>query len=170
MPKEDFAVAPMPLGPAGKAFPTMGYAGWAMFKASEHKDESWKLIAHLASRESNLEWAKFVGVIPIYKGAEQDPFFATEQYKGWFTELNDPRWQLTSMPTYLEEFGFFADQISISGGQEALLAQADGAGRGLRVGQVPDRRAEEVARVAVSGLEADRRRPARGAPPRSLLA
>jgi multiple sugar transport system substrate-binding protein len=123
MPKEDFAVAPMPLGPAGKAFPTMGYAGWAMFKASEHKDESWNLIAHLASRESNLEWAKFVGVIPIYKGAEQDPFFATEQYKGWFTELNDPRWQLTSMPTYLEEFGFFADQISISGGQEALLAR-----------------------------------------------
>jgi multiple sugar transport system substrate-binding protein len=123
MPKEDFAVAPMPLGPAGKAFPTMGYAGWAMFKASEHKDEAWKLIAHLASRESNLGWAKRVGVIPIHKGAEQDPFFATEQYKGWFTELNDPRWQLTSMPTYLEEFGFFADQISISGGQEALLGR-----------------------------------------------
>ena len=33
MPAEDFAVAPMPLGPAGKSFPTIGYAGWSMFDA-----------------------------------------------------------------------------------------------------------------------------------------
>jgi multiple sugar transport system substrate-binding protein len=123
MPKEDFAVAPMPLGPAGKSFPTIGYAGWAMFRASEHKEEAWKLIASLASREGNLEWSKFVGVIPTHKGADQDPFFATEQFKGWFTELNDPRWVLTSMPTYLEEFGYFADVLSIQGGQEALLGK-----------------------------------------------
>jgi multiple sugar transport system substrate-binding protein len=123
MPADKFAVAPMPLGPSGKSFPTMGYAGWAMFTASEQKDESWKLIAHLSSPEMNLEWAKVVGVIPIHKGAENDPFFDTEQYRGWFTELNDPRWQLTAMPTYLEEFGFFADQISITAGQEMLLGQ-----------------------------------------------
>jgi multiple sugar transport system substrate-binding protein len=123
MPKEDFAVAPMPLGPHDKSFPTIGYAGWAMFAASQHKEESWKLIAALSSREGNLEWSKFVGVIPTHKGAEKDPFFATEQYKGWFTELNDPRWVLTSMPTYLEEFGYFADVLSIQGGQEALLGK-----------------------------------------------
>jgi multiple sugar transport system substrate-binding protein len=120
---EDFAVAPMPLGPAGKSFPTIGYAGWSMFEASQHKDEAWALIAHLSSPESNLEWSKFVGVIPIYKGAEQDPTFATEQYAGWFTELNDERWQPTSMPTYLEEFGYFADVIAVQTGQEALLGQ-----------------------------------------------
>jgi multiple sugar transport system substrate-binding protein len=120
---EDFAVAPMPLGPAGKSFPTIGYAGWSMFEASQHKEEAWALIAHLSSPESNLQWSKFVGVIPIYKGAEQDPTFATEQYAGWFTELNDERWQPTSMPTYLEEFGYFADVIAVQTGQEALLGQ-----------------------------------------------
>ncbi len=119
----DFAVAPMPLGPAGKSFPTIGYAGWSMFEASQHKDEAWQLIAHLSSPESNLEWSKFVGVIPIYQGAEQDPAFATEQYAGWFTELNDERWQPTSMPTYLEEFGYFADVVAVQTGQEALLGQ-----------------------------------------------
>jgi multiple sugar transport system substrate-binding protein len=119
----DFAVAPMPLGPAGKSFPTIGYAGWSMFEASQHKDEAWRLIAHLSSPESNLEWSKFVGVIPIYEGAEQDPAFATEQYAGWFTELNDERWQPTSMPTYLEEFGYFADVVAVQTGQEALLGQ-----------------------------------------------
>jgi multiple sugar transport system substrate-binding protein len=123
MPAEDFAVAPMPLGPAGKSFPTIGYAGWSMFEASEHKDEAWALIADLSSRESNLEWSKFVGVIPIHEGAEQDPAFNTEQYAGWFTEMNDARWQPTSMPTYLEEFGYFADVLVIQTGQEALLGE-----------------------------------------------
>src|SRR6185437_14663486 len=50
----DFAVAPMPLGPSGKAFPTIGYAGWSMFANSQHKDESWKLISYLESSEANL--------------------------------------------------------------------------------------------------------------------
>ena len=123
MEAEDFAVAPMPLGPAGKSFPTIGYAGWSMFEASEHKDEAFALIAHLSSRASNLEWSKFVGVIPIHEGAEQDPAFATEQYAGWFTEMNDERWQPTSMPTYLEEFGYFADVVVVQSGQEALLGE-----------------------------------------------
>lgn len=90
MPAEDFAVAPMPVGPDGKAFPTIGYAGWSMFAASQHKDEAFKLIASLSTPESNLAWSKFVGVVPIHKGADKDPFFATEQFKGWLTELTDP--------------------------------------------------------------------------------
>ncbi|MEZ5903888.1 MAG: sugar ABC transporter substrate-binding protein [Geminicoccaceae bacterium] len=123
MPAEDFAVAPMPLGPAGKSFPTIGYAGWSIFQDSEHKDVAFDLIAHLSSREMNLEWSKFVGVIPIHVGAEQDPFFTGPNFEGWFVEINDDRWEPTSMPTYLEEFGYFADVVSIQGGQEALLGQ-----------------------------------------------
>lgn len=123
MPAEDFAVAPMPLGPAGNSFPTLGYAGWSMFKAAQDKDAAWKLIAHLSSQESNLEWAKFVGVVPIHKESQRDPAFATEQFKGWFTELTDPRWQPTPVPAYLEEYGYWADSIAVQTGQEALLGQ-----------------------------------------------
>ncbi|MEZ5931988.1 MAG: sugar ABC transporter substrate-binding protein [Alphaproteobacteria bacterium] len=123
MDEADFAVAPMPLGPAGKSFPTIGYAGWAMFGASEHKDEAAALIGHLSSRDSNLEWAKFVGVIPIHQGAEQDPAFTGPQFEGWFTEMNDSRWKPTVMPTYLEEFAYFADVMAVQGGQELLLGE-----------------------------------------------
>ena len=123
MDAEDFAVAPMPLGPSGKSFPTIGYAGWAMFEASEAKDEAAALIGHLSSRESNLEWAKFVGVIPIHQGAEQDPAFTGPQFEGWFTEMNDDRWTPTVMPTYLEEFAYFADVMAVQGGQELLLGE-----------------------------------------------
>jgi multiple sugar transport system substrate-binding protein len=123
MPEDDFAVAPMPLGPAGKSFPTIGYAGWSIFEAAEDKDLAFDLVAHLSSREMNLEWSKFVGVIPIHIGAEQDPFFTGPNFEGWFTEINDDRWEPTSMPTFLEEFGYFADVMSIQNGQEALLGQ-----------------------------------------------
>lgn len=123
MDADDFAVAPMPLGPAGKSFPTIGYAGWSVFESSEHKDEAFALVAHLSSRASNLEWAKFVGVIPIHKGAELDPFYSTEQFAGWFTELNDERFEPLVMPTYLEEFAYFADVIVVQTSQQLLLGE-----------------------------------------------
>jgi multiple sugar transport system substrate-binding protein len=121
MAPEDFAVAPMPVGPAGKAFPTIGYAGWSVFESSENKDAAWDLVAHLASPESNKTWAQRVGVIPIHEGADQDPYFQTEQFSGWFEELNGEAWVPTIMPTYLEQFGYFADSIALESSQEALL-------------------------------------------------
>ena len=45
MKPEEFGVATMPKGPSGRAYPTLGYAGWSMFKASQHKDLDWELIA-----------------------------------------------------------------------------------------------------------------------------
>ena len=123
MKAEDFGITTMPKGPSGKAFPTIGYAGWSMFKSSEHKDEAWKLISHLESKDSNLTWNKRIGALPIYKGAESDPFFASDQFKGWFAELSDPDVHPTVMPTHLEEFAFFKDSLVIRTSQEALLGR-----------------------------------------------
>jgi len=123
MDAEDFAVAPMPVGPSGKAFPTIGYAGWSIFKDTEHADAAWDLVAHLSSPESNATWSKRVGVIPIHQGADQDPYFKTDQFKGWFTQLNSAEYVPTIMPTYLEKFGFFADSIALDSSQQALLGE-----------------------------------------------
>jgi multiple sugar transport system substrate-binding protein len=123
MPAEDFAVAPMPLGPAGKAFPTIGFAGWSVFESTENPDAAWNLVAHLSSPESNATWSKRVGVIPIHEGADQDPFFRTEQFAGWFEELNNPAYVPTVMPTYLEQWGYFTSTILKDTAQEALLGQ-----------------------------------------------
>jgi multiple sugar transport system substrate-binding protein len=123
MPAEDFAVIPMPVGPAGKAFPTIGYAGWSVFKATEHEDKAFDLVAALSSPEANATWAKRVGVIPIHKGADQDPYFKTEQFKGWFEELNGKEYVPTIMPFYLEQWGYFASTMLLETSQEALLGQ-----------------------------------------------
>ena len=124
MKPEDFAVAPMPVGPSGKSYPTLGYAGWSMFADSEAKDDSWKLIAFLSSPAQNLEWAKVVGVLPIHNGADQDASFKTEQFKGWFEELSNPdTYEMVTPPTHLENLGNFVDQVAIKDFQSVLLGQ-----------------------------------------------
>ncbi|AHG48579.1 ABC transporter substrate-binding protein (plasmid) [Rhizobium leguminosarum bv. trifolii CB782] len=123
MPAEDFGVAPMPVGPSGKAFPTMGYSGWSVFDTSKNPDDAWKLVAALSTPEANAVWAKRVGVIPIHKGADQDPFFKTDQFKGWFEELNSPNYVPTILPTYLEQWGYFNSTFLKDAAQEALLGQ-----------------------------------------------
>ncbi|MFA3920946.1 ABC transporter substrate-binding protein [Ruegeria hyattellae] len=123
MPAEDFAVIPMPVGPSGKAFPTIGFAGWSIFNATEHEEEAFDLVAALSSPEANATWAKRVGVIPIHKGADQDPHFQTEQFKGWFEELNGEQYVPTTMPTNLEQWGYFGSTLLLESSQEALLGQ-----------------------------------------------
>jgi multiple sugar transport system substrate-binding protein len=123
MPAEDFAVIPMPTGPSGKAFPTIGFAGWSVFKTTEHESDAWNLVAALSNPDANANWAKRVGVIPIHEGADQDPHFQTEQFKGWFDELNGAQYEPTIMPTYLEGWGYFGSTLVIETAQEALLGQ-----------------------------------------------
>ncbi|MDI7861996.1 sugar ABC transporter substrate-binding protein [Rhizobiaceae bacterium n13] len=121
MKPEDFGVTTMPKGPSGKAFTTIGYAGWSMLASSENKDLSWKLIETLEGPEGNIEWNKRTGALPVHTSAEKDPFYASEQFKGWFDELADKDVVLTVMPTYLEEFAYFKDSLAIKTTQEALL-------------------------------------------------
>ncbi|MBS1168614.1 MAG: putative sugar transporter, substrate-binding protein [Proteobacteria bacterium] len=123
MKPEDYGVMPFPKGPDGKAFPTIGYGGWSMFANSEHKDLAWKLIATLDSPEGNIAWNKRIGALPIHKAAESDPFYAGDQFKGWFAELADPNVTPTVMPTHLEEFAFFKDSLVIKTSQQALLGE-----------------------------------------------
>lgn len=123
MKPEDYGVAPMPKGPSGKSFPTIGYAGWSMFASSAHKDLAWKLIATLEGKEGNIAWNKRTGALPVHKSAEHDAFYAGPQFKGWFEELSDKTVVPTVMPTYLEEFAYFKDSLSIKTGQQALLGE-----------------------------------------------
>ena len=123
MKPEDYGVAPMPKGPTGKAFPTIGYGGWSMFANSEHKDLAWKLIATLDAPEGNIAWNKRIGALPIHTAAEKDPFYARDQFKGWFEELADPNVVPTVMPMHLEEFAFFKDSLVVNTSQKALLGE-----------------------------------------------
>jgi multiple sugar transport system substrate-binding protein len=121
MKPDDYGVAPMPKGPAGKAFPTIGYAGWSMFANSKSKDLAWKLIATLEGKGGNIAWNKRTGALPIHLSAEKDPFYAAPRFKGWFEELADQNVVPTIMPTHLEEFAYFQGALVPKTSQQALL-------------------------------------------------
>ena len=121
MKPDEYGITTMPKGPDGKTFPTIGFAGWSMLAGSENKDLSWKLIETLEGPEGNVEWNKRTGALPVHKTALTDPFYSSEQFKGWFAELEDKNAVPTVMPTYLEEFAFFKDSLVIKTSQQALL-------------------------------------------------
>ncbi|MQB46265.1 sugar ABC transporter substrate-binding protein [Rhizobium sp. ICMP 5592] len=123
MKPEDFSVTSMPKGSDGKAFPTIGYVGWSMMAKSENKDLAWKLLATLEGPEGNMEWNKRVGTLPVLKSAQKDPFYASAQFKGWFDELADPNITPMRMPTYLQEFAYFKDVLTLKTSQQALLGE-----------------------------------------------
>lgn len=123
MKPEQYGVAPMPKGPSGKGFPTVGYIGWSIFKSSAHKDLDWKLIQTLNDPAGNLIWNRRLGALPVYKSAERAPFYSSDQLKGWFQELSDPDEVPTLMPTHLPGFAYFADSLVVKTGQQALLGQ-----------------------------------------------
>ena len=124
MKTEDFAVAPWPVGPSGKAYPSLGYAGWAMLADSPAKKETWKVMSFLLDNKQNLGWARTVGVLPIHNGADQDEYFKTEQFKGWFEELSHPeKYEFVTPPTHLENLGVFYDSMVPTAFQEVLLGK-----------------------------------------------
>ena len=121
---DDFAVAPIPVGPDGKAYPTLGYGGWSILANSKHKEAAWQLLSFMVSPENNLAWSKVVGTLPIYKNATENAYFQSDKFHGWFTELNDSsKYVLVTPPTYLEGFGDLYDNISIKTFQQVLLGQ-----------------------------------------------
>lgn len=123
MNKDDYDIVPMPKGEAGKAFPTIGYGSWSMFSNSQNKDLAWKLIATLDGPDGNIIWNRKIGALPIYTTAAKDPFYADPKFKGWFAELGDKDVHPLIMPTYLQEFAFFADSMAVKTTQQLLLGQ-----------------------------------------------
>ncbi|MDE1149735.1 MAG: sugar ABC transporter substrate-binding protein [Azospirillaceae bacterium] len=123
MKPEDFGVAPWPKGPNSKAYPTLGYAGWSIFKKSEHKELAWDLVVALNGPAGNLAWNKRTGALPVYTAAAHDPQYSGTIYQGWFAELADPDVVPTLMPTGLPGFAYFADSLVVRSSQQALLGQ-----------------------------------------------
>lgn len=119
--EDQFSVIPVPLGPQGTVSPPMGIIGWSVASASEHPDVAWDFINHLSSFENNLEWARFIGVVPAAEGADEDPYYRSPIFAGFFQELEDPRYDLRPWPAHLPELGYFFDVLAVETAQSAML-------------------------------------------------
>ncbi|WOI57728.1 sugar ABC transporter substrate-binding protein [Palleronia sp. LCG004] len=120
---DEFATAPVPLGPPGKISPPIGMFGWSVPASSENPDLAKDFIGRLMEPEANLEWAKFIGIVPAVEIPEDDEYFNDPVYAGFFEELDSDQYNLVPWPAYLPELGEFFDVIAVETSQAALLGQ-----------------------------------------------
>lgn len=121
--EDEFGVIPIPLGPKGVMSPPVGMIGWSIPTTSENPELAQAFLERLSSAEVNLEWARFMGVVPAVQVPEDDEFFNAPQFAGFVKQLADDRWQMRPWPAYLPELGEFFDVISVETAQAALLGQ-----------------------------------------------
>lgn len=116
---DDYDIAPMPVGPHGKAYPKLGVAGWAVLSETDHPDAAWELVSFLASADVSTRWGKQIGRLPTAKAAQDDEFY--DRYSAWLRQLNEPEYVLDLYPFYLPQLGVFFDDIAVQTYQNALL-------------------------------------------------
>jgi multiple sugar transport system substrate-binding protein len=60
----NIGVAQMPVGPTGKFYTFVGGSNLMMFKHSRHKNEAWRLIKFLSRDDTQLAYARLMGMFP----------------------------------------------------------------------------------------------------------
>lgn len=101
-----WATAKLPVGPSGKSYGPMGYAGWGMTSYTKYPEESWKLIEFLSNEENNLEFCKSSGLLPIYESASADPFFGEGAYAPYMEMNAEPdTWICAVAPQQYQGWG-----------------------------------------------------------------
>ncbi len=84
---DQWAVAPNPVGPTGKAAWPKATAGWGVAKSSKHTAEAVKLVTWL-SGDPSTEFAEKNSLVPIQKSAGDAPFFKTGPW-ATYVEMTD---------------------------------------------------------------------------------
>ncbi len=87
--KDQWNVAPNPVGPTGKAAWPMATAGWGVAESSKHKEEAVKLVKWL-SGDPSTKFAQENSLVPILKSAGEDEFFKTGPWAGYVEMTSNP--------------------------------------------------------------------------------
>lgn len=123
MEPQDYASAPMPLGPSGQSFPHLGYIGWSVMEGSTKKEAAFKLVRHLLEREQHETWARRSGLVPIYKDLANDIFAGGDIGAGWLKTTQDNRWDYMINPNYLPDIAEFDSIEVVQSGQAMMLGE-----------------------------------------------
>ncbi|WP_248764093.1 sugar ABC transporter substrate-binding protein [Pseudarthrobacter sp. SSS035] len=82
--EDKYKVAPMPKEKTSTSF--VGGSNLVVFKKSENRDSSWKLLQWLSKPEVQLKWYKATGDLPSQQSAWKDPSLADDNKLSVFGE------------------------------------------------------------------------------------
>ena len=98
--QDKYRTAPLPIGKGGKAYPTIGFAGWGITSYSKYKDIAWKFLEFFNSPQINAFWCRDYGALPVdMRVYDIDPYFKSDTFNGWKAMFDDPQhYQFTKYP------------------------------------------------------------------------
>lgn len=83
---KNYAVAPLPAGPKGR-FTFFGGSDLSVMKSSKHKAEAWDLIKFLSTKDAQVVYGKFSGMLPAVKSAEADMKALSPNYAAFYEAM-----------------------------------------------------------------------------------
>lgn len=87
---EQWSVAPLPVGPSGKAIQPIASAGWGVAESSALKPQALELVKFLSTGDAATTFDKENSLVPILRSAQSDPFYRTGPWAAYVTMTQDP--------------------------------------------------------------------------------
>lgn len=88
--QDQWNVAPLLVGPGGKAIQPVASAGWGIAESSKSKPEAVKLIKYLAQGDAATTFSKDNSLVPTLKSAAQDTFYSTGPWAAYVKMTENP--------------------------------------------------------------------------------
>ena len=89
--RANVGVAPMPTGPGGKAYTFVGGSDLMVFKNSEYPNEAWALVKFLSEDQTQIDYAKLLGMFPARLAPQQSVGDSSENHKAFFEAIQSGR-------------------------------------------------------------------------------
>jgi multiple sugar transport system substrate-binding protein len=89
--RKNVGVAPMPSGPAGKAFTFVGGSNLMMYKSSQHKNEAWALMKYLSSDSVQKSYADLLSFFPARLKPQEEVGNSDDNHKAFYAAIKQGR-------------------------------------------------------------------------------
>lgn len=113
---DKYGIYPVPVGKTGKAYQDYAFQGLSLVSYSPNKDAAWKLMSFLLEPETNAEFCKTYGALPVHKSTfANNKYFSSGKFSAWNTMLQDPEtWVMAKYPISDARFpawGSYQEQV-----------------------------------------------------------
>jgi multiple sugar transport system substrate-binding protein len=137
--RRNVGVAQMPVGPTGKFYTFVGGSNLMMYKYSKHKNEAWQLIKFLSRDNTQLAYARLMGMFPARLAPQRKQGKVNANQAAFYTAITHgrtyapiPQWGPVEN-IYKTRFGNILDMAAGQGrtaySRSALVAELQAAAR-----------------------------------------
>ena len=89
--RKNVGVAPMPVGPDGKAYTFIGGSDLMVFKSTKHPNEAWALVKYLSQDQTQKDYANLLGMFPSRLDPQQQVGQSDPNHEAFYKAIQTGR-------------------------------------------------------------------------------